>query len=136
MPVPINAGVEGDVIERARQLLKVWAIWLQQGGYAGCRGYPGSSAFVHAGEGDSSYQHDIANDDAEQVERAMCVLKRFNECAFYALFAEYVLELSNRESAEWMTEHGRRRNMTRVTVTRFRDLRERGEYFIAGRLGG
>lgn len=109
----------------ARRLLKVWASWLGQGGRHGCRGYPRASAFIHANEGDIKNMHvEPENEEAERVERAMCVLKRFNMNVFKSLRYEYELKLSNREAAERLN----------VSTKTFKVWREKGEYFIAGKI--
>ncbi len=121
----ILAGVGDSRISEARRKLKAWAYWLSQGGRHGSRGYPKASAFVHANEGDRTNSHiESGNEDAEQVERAMCALKRFNFNVFKSLRYEYELEIPDREAAERLC----------VSIKTFRVWREKGEYFIAGKI--
>lgn len=122
-------GVEngaGPAIEEVRRLLKLWAQWLQWGdGGGGCRGYPSSVAFIHAGQSrDSGNVVRIDNEEANQVERAMCQLKLINHRIFQALIFEYVTGDTNKEAARRL----------KVSEPTFRAWRAYGEYFIAGKI--
>ncbi len=118
-----------DKISEIQRMLKVWAHWLDQGGKSGCRGYPKASAFVHANEGDRSCSHaGQDNKEARRVDNALCLLKIFNYEVFLALRCEYDFKYSNREAANYLTH----KNKRKITVTRFREMRSYGEYYIAG----
>ncbi len=121
----VLAEINDNKINEARRMLKVWAYWLSQGGRHGCRGYPQASAFIHANEGDRIDLHiEQENEEAEHVEKAMCVLKRFNNNVFKSLRYEYELKLPNREAAERLG----------ISIKTFKVWREKGEYFIAGKI--
>jgi len=116
----------GSCVDEARRLLAIWGAWHRCYLSRSFRlGYPSSVAFVHAGEArDELPDAAPENPDAERVDRILCRLKAVSPAVFRALFCWYVLELSQRQAAEYC------RCCDRV----YKNRRSDGEYFVAGAL--
>jgi len=112
-------GSDGMLTE-ARNLLTTWGNWAS-GSVARDIGYPREAPFMHADEGGRAFT-DGENDEAERVEEVMCLIKRCRPDAYYALYCEYVLKLTNIEAA----------NRLKCSVTKYKWRRGDGEHFIAG----
>lgn len=112
-----------DGLNEVRAMLKIWADWLRTDNRSMARGYPQSSAFIHADEVRQTCDQ-VSNDNpvALQVETAMCKLKKKNHNAFLSLVYDYLLELSNREAAERM----------KCSERTYKYWRSQGEHFILG----
>lgn len=112
-------------IDDVPALLKIWADW-QDTGTGQNIGYPKSSAFIHADEGRETCVASDSNKIAEEIERAMGILKSTWPKLFECLLCEYVHKLTIQQAAN---------RIGRGEKT-YREWRKEGERFIGGVIAG
>lgn len=115
-----------EQLNEVRQLLKLWARWLNApGGGHGCRGYPTSVGFIHGKQTrEASNVIPVTNHEANRVERALCKLMAFDFRAFRVLVYQYHLHWSHRDIARQL----------KVGEATVRNYRANGEYYLRGKL--
>lgn len=117
-----------DQVERARDAMKVWARWLNTFSSSGVNiDWSHSSAFIHADEPRDDFCGAVSVDRnplAEYVELNMLGIRGTREYKSLKLWYYVGLPVAEAASDMGVSERG------------FRLCRERGEYYMAGRLVG
>ena len=114
-----------QTIKGVQEKLKLWAAWQLSIKYPGCKSYPKSSAFAHAGEVRGTIEEGSDDHEAIEVERAMINLKKFDKRAYLALVCKYYWGMGNKQAAGYLGYRGE---------ASYKSLRNSAEYFIASEL--